>query len=99
VKAWLVDLWNGRVPLARAFWEYAIIYGSALSLIFTLASLFAFSQDWHTLGIAFFLTPVPYNLLMVVAVWRSAARYEGAPIWSTLARALIIVWAAIASLA
>jgi hypothetical protein len=42
---------------------------------------------------------VPYNFLMVVAVWRSAARYAGNAIWSTLARALILVWAVLATLA
>jgi hypothetical protein len=35
----------------------------------------------------------------VVSVWRAAARYTGWAIWSTLARALVIVWAAIAVVA
>jgi hypothetical protein len=99
VKAGIGDLWNGRVPLARAFWEYAIIYGTTANLVVTLASLVAFTQGWHALGITIFVLPIPYNMLMIVAVWRSAARYRGPPIWNTLARALIIVWAVIASLA
>lgn len=95
----LADLWNGRVPLARAFWEYAVIYGTTANLVVTFFSLLAVTQDWHALGIAIFMLPIPYNLLMIVAVWRSAAHFQGAAVWSVLARALIIVWAALASLA
>ncbi|MCC6947066.1 MAG: hypothetical protein IT539_04790 [Bradyrhizobiaceae bacterium] len=98
MKARLADLWNGRVPLSRVFWEYAVIFGSIANLIIAFASLFALSQRWSAVGVVLFVLPIPYNLLMIVAVWRSAARYEGPQIWATLARALIIVWAVVASL-
>lgn len=95
----IADLWHGRVPLARAFWEYAIIYGSIANLVFTLAAFGALAQDWFAFGLLLFLVPLPYNLLMAVSVWRSAARYEGARGWAMLARISVIVWAAIATLA
>jgi len=91
----LADLWNGRVPLGRAFWEYAVAYGTVLNLLTTLAAFISFTRHWpEAASIAIFFSPAPYNLLMIVAVWRSAARYAGRAIWATLARALIIVWAA-----
>lgn len=99
MKKRLADLWKGRVPLRQAFWEYAIIYGTTANLLVTLVSLMAFTQGLHALGFVVHVLPIPYNALMIVAVWRSAARYTGAPIWATLARALILVWAAIASIA
>lgn len=95
----IVDLWYRRVPLARTFWEYTIIYGSIANLVFTLAAFGAVAQDWFAFGLLLFLVPLPYNLLMVVSVWRSAARYEGARGWAVLARISIVVWAAIATLA
>jgi hypothetical protein len=94
----LLDLWHGRLPLSRAFWEFAIVYGSLLNLVTTLGTFVAFAQDQVAIGIAIHLLPVPYNFLMVLSVWRSAARYAGPAIWSSLARALVLVWAALASL-
>jgi hypothetical protein len=98
VRRLVADLWNGRLPLARVFWEYAIAYGTILNLLSTLAAFAAFSRQWHeAFGLFLFFVPTPYNLLMVVAVWRSATNYAGRAIWPVLARALILVWAAAAT--
>lgn len=92
----VADLWNGRVPLARAFWEYAVAYGAVLNLLTTLAAFTAFARGWpDAASLAIYFSPAPYNLLMIIAVWRSAAQYAGRALWATLARALIIVWAAV----
>ena len=45
------------------------------------------------LGTAVYFLPTPYNLFMVVAVWRSAGRYEGPDHWADLARIAAVVWA------
>ncbi len=96
----LSDLWNGRVPLARVFWDYAVIYGSFANLAATGAALAMIVLGWPALlAVAVHFLPVPYNILMIVAVWRSAARHEGAAVWAALARGGILVWAAIATLA
>ena len=100
MKQRIADLWHGRVPLARIFWDYAIIFGSVANLITTLAALAAFAKGLPVaLGLLLHFLPAPYNFLMVVGVWRSAANYRGGRIWAALARALILVWAAIATLA
>ena len=99
MKRQLNDLWNGRVPLSRVFWDYAVIHGSFANLVATGAALTAFLWDWPILGLAIHFLLLPYNALMVVAVWRSAERYKGDAIWATLARGAILVWAAIATLA
>ena len=93
------DLWNGRIAMSRVFWEYAVAYGTVLNLTTTLAAFAAFAKGWPAAaGLVIFFLPAPYNLLMIISVWKSAARYTGPAIWSTLARALIIVWAAFATL-
>ena len=100
MKQRIIDVWYGRVPLARIFWEYAIVFGSFANLVSTFAALAAFAKGAPVLlGLLLHFLPVPYNLLMVVGVWRSAANYRGAQILATLARALILVWAALATLA
>jgi hypothetical protein len=95
----VADLLNGRVPMSRVFWEYATLFGSLLNLITTALALAAFSRGWPAIGLTIHVLPIPYNLLMVVSVWRAAARYAGHAIWSTLTRALIIVWAIVAIVA
>src|SRR5688572_6864357 len=96
----IADLWNGRTPLPRAFWEYAICYGTLLNLVTTFASLAALSMGASGLvTLAIHFIPLPYNLLSVVAVWRSADNYRGWSIWRPLSRTGVIVWALAASLA
>lgn len=36
--------------------------------------------------------PIPYNVLVLVGVWRSAARWQGEAVWALLARLVIAVW-------
>ena len=50
------------------------------------------------LALAVFLLPLPYNVLSVIAVWRSADRYDGDPTWATTARIVSIAWAILATL-
>jgi hypothetical protein len=96
----IADLWSGRAPLPRAFWEYAICYGSLLNLVTTFASLAALSMGAAGLvALALHFMPLPYNLFAVVAVWRSAGHYPGPAIWGPLSRIGVIVWALIASVA
>ena len=91
-------LWSGRTPLKRAFWDYAIIYGTLLNLVTTFAALMALTSGAHAaVALAIFLAPLPYNILVVVAVWRSAANYRGPAHWAKLARIIVVVWALIAT--
>jgi hypothetical protein len=92
-------LWGGEVPLARAFWYYAMIGGTALNAMTTLLAMALLSMDAPAaLAVIVFALPIPYNLLVLVAVWRSAGAYQGLGIWADLARAAIVVWAAAAVL-
>lgn len=92
------DLWRGDIPMARVFWEYAVVYGTTLNFLTTIASFAVLASSGSAAwSLAVFFLPVPYNLLMIVSVWRSAARYDGPEYWVVLARSLILVWAAIAT--
>jgi hypothetical protein len=94
------QLWNGELPLAHVFWNYTIIYGSFANLLTTAGALAAITLGWPGwLAVLIFFLPAPYNVLMVVAVWRSAARYQGNAIWAHAARIAAVVWAAIATVA
>ncbi len=100
MRALLRSLWLGEMPLARAFWEFAILYGFVLNLLTTIGSLMVFAAKApDAYGLGLFLLAVPYNLFVMVAVWRSAGRYRGARHWADFARIAVVVWVLAVSLA
>ena len=86
-------LWTGALPLHEAFWHYAIFFGLLVNIATIVLFLGLYVADAASmLLVAAFLLPVPYNLLVGVAVWRSADRYQGPRKWADLARAASLVW-------
>lgn len=92
-------LWSGDMPLVRAFWDVAVIGGLLLNASTSIAAFALFTTELSAwVGVAVFLLPLPYNLLAVVAVWRSAARYPGPRHWATAARIAVLLWIATVTL-
>ena len=87
------SLWTGALPLGEAFWWYAVGYGLVLNLITSLLFLALLTRDTGAAALVLvFLLPIPYNLMVVVGVWRSANCYAGPRKWADLARAGTLVW-------
>ena len=87
------NLWAGDVPLKQAFWDYAVIYGLLLNLITDFAFFALLINDANTaLVVLAFALPLPYNVLVAVAVWRSAGRYPGPKKWAEWARVGTVIW-------
>ena len=86
------QLWAGEIPLGQAFWRYAVVYGLLLNLA-THALFFALLvRDAHIIPVALaFALPIPYNVLIIVAVWRSADRFPGPKSSAELARIAAVV--------
>jgi hypothetical protein len=92
-------LWRGERPLWETFWWYAVVFGTLANLITTLAFFFLASKDVnYALSFAAYALPVPYNVFVLIAVWRSAGNYQGPEIQAHLARAAITIWCVAASL-
>jgi hypothetical protein len=90
----MTALWAGELPLATAFWWYAMIFGTAFNLVTTAAKLLAISAGWPGAAIlALAALPLPYILAATVGVMRSADRYEGPRAIAMLAQAGIAAWA------
>jgi len=93
--AHLVALWKGNVPLGQAFWGYAIVYGTIANVVATAAAITAVAASLpDALAIGLFLVPIPYILTAVIGVVRSADRYQGAPMWASMAKVAVIMWGA-----
>ncbi|WP_191085555.1 hypothetical protein [Roseococcus microcysteis] len=83
-------LWRGEAPLDVAFWNWAVISALVVNITTTIGFFLLFKEGQilaaYLVGYGMSL---PYNLLALVGVWRSAARYAGPPFHAALAR-----WAA-----
>lgn len=89
-------LWKGQLPLARAFWEHAVLYLLLANLCATGAAFAMIAADLPAvLALPVFLLPVPYVVVAIVGVWRSADAYPGPTHWASLARYAAILWGAL----
>jgi hypothetical protein len=94
------NLWEGRVPLKETFWRYAVVYGLLVNLVTSLLFLALLVKDAvPVLLAAAFVLPIPFNLFLIVAVWRSADRYRGPGKWADRARVGAAIWLLILSAA
>lgn len=80
-------LWQGELPLDGAFWTWTITVGLLVNLATSAAFLILVSIDrpWGALALGY-ASSVPYDVLAVVGVWRSAARHPGQTAQADLAR-------------
>src|SRR3954453_6141473 len=95
----VVEFWRGGLPLGRAFWLWGILGGGLVELLatmFALALVVAGAPTWVI--VLAFVAHVPWNLVLLVGVWRSAGRPEVGADTATLSRFTILVWVVVLSL-
>lgn len=87
------------MPLARAFWGWAVAGGLVVNLSTSVLFLVLIMQG-QTLAafVVGYALSVPYNIVAAVGVWRSAARYAGPPHWAQAARLAAVVGLGLLSL-
>jgi hypothetical protein len=95
----IVEFWRGGLPLGRAFWLWGILGGGIVSLVTTLIALMlvaAGAPAW--LAVVVLAAHIPWNIVLLVGVWRSAGRPEVGHAVANLARLTILVWVVVLSL-
>ena len=95
----VVELWRGDLPLGRAFWLWGILGGGLVGLLATmlaLALVVAGAPTWVIVPV--FVAHLPWNLVLLVGVWRSAGRPGVGRDAAWLARLVIVGWAVALSL-
>ena len=95
----IVELWHGELPLGRAFWLWGVLGGAAVGLFTTLLAVILLAAEapaW--LAALAFAVHLPWNLVLLVGVWRSAGRPEVGRDAAFLARIVILGWAVALSL-
>lgn len=88
----LKALWRGDLELTEAFWTWVLFGGLIVNVTTSLLFLVLITLDqaWFALVVGYGFS-LPYNLLALVGVWRSAARYEGPQRHADLARAVSVI--------
>jgi len=85
-------LWYGELALQNVFWDWAIFGGLIVNITSSGISLLLNMSDRPILGIIVGYTfSVPYNITVLVGVWRSAARFVGERRWADFARMVTVV--------
>ena len=92
-------LWLGTLPLDEAFWTWTVIVGLVVNVTTSILflALIAADRPWLALLIGYGCS-VPYNVVAVTGVWRSAARYHGPDLHAQLARGASLLMMTLLSL-
>jgi hypothetical protein len=89
----IVEFWHGNLPLGRAFWLWGLLGGGIVSLFSTLLALALLAAEapvW--LAMLVFAVHIPWNLVLLVGVWRSAGRAGMSREIAHAARLIILAW-------
>jgi len=93
----LLALWSGDLALNEAFWTWTVTVGLLVNIATSTLFLVLILQDQPLAAVLVgYGLSVPYNILAIVGVWLSAARYGGPSLHADLARlASVLLMAAL----
>lgn len=91
MKSFLQSRWRGEAPLEAVFWRDMLAVGTALNIASAAAAFALLSADYPgVLAVLLHMLPVPWNLFLILAVWRSADREGGPP--AVTAKTIGVMW-------
>jgi len=84
--------WHGQVPVSQLLWRDIIGIGTLVNLVATMLALAAVTQGAPSgLAVALHFAPLPYNLFLCGALWRTPGRND-------FAIGLVVVWLVVMTL-
>lgn len=88
----LLRLWRGELPLADAFWTWAVLVGLLVNITTSILYLWLIMAGQPVaVLVAVYVAPIPYNIVAGVGVWRSAGRPDADPRWAGPARLVAVL--------
>lgn len=70
--------WLGAAPLDRLFWRDLVLVGTAINIAASVLALILLGLKMPlALVLAVHFVPVPYNIFLTLAVWRTAEKSGG----------------------
>lgn len=74
-RNFFVHRWHGQVPLTVLLWRDMLGVGTLVNLVATVLALALLVQGGHpALALALHFAPLPYNVFLFTALWRSPHR-------------------------
>src|SRR3954470_4731839 len=71
--------WRGAVPVERLFWRDLVLVGTAINITSSVAALILLGLKLPlAVVLAVHFAPVPYNIFLTFAVWRTTEKSSGA---------------------
>ena len=89
----IIEFWRGNLPLGRAFWIWGILGGGVVSLFSTLLALVLLATEvpaW--IAMIVFSAHLPWNLVLLVGVWRSTEQGSVSREIAYGARLIMLAW-------
>lgn len=95
----LLALWRGDLPLGDALWTWMVFGGFLVNISTSIAcfALIMVDLPWVALIVGYGLS-VPYNVVAMVGVWKSAARHDVPQSQANLARVVSLALMVVLSL-
>ena len=92
----ITRLFRGDVSLPVSYWTFGVLIGNvAFQIILKIIELNYIGiistqvGTWSVMG--FYWLAIGYSIFMLIAIWRSAGKYQGRVIWAGLARVVVVV--------
>lgn len=92
----IARLFRGEVSLPITYWVFGVLIGNVAFPIILKIIEFNFLEitsshvgTWSVLG--FSSVAIGYSIFMLIAIWRSASKYQGRAIWAGLARVAVVL--------
>lgn len=90
-----IRLFRGEVPLVITYWVFGVLVsgvGSRIAMFFLEKNYLSIATkqggEYWILAFSFFA--VALSIFILIAIWRSAGKYEGETVWSILARLVVV---------
>lgn len=95
----LLRLWRGEEPFERTFWTWGVLIALVVNVSTTAGTFYLVSVDRPFA--AFFVgyvMSIPYNVFVLVAIWRSAPRSQETPQAVLVTRIIALTWLTLLSI-
>lgn len=90
--------WRGEAPLDRLFWRDMVLVGTVLNVAALVAALLLLGLKVSpVVAVAVYFSPVPYNIFLFAAVWRTAEAIGNARA-AAFFRSAALIWVVAATI-
>jgi hypothetical protein len=88
-------LFQGDISLPITYWIFNVLAGVVFQVVLKIIELNYFDITTTKIGawsvIGFYWFVVGYSIFILIAIWRSAGKYQGRAIWAGLSRVAVVL--------